>query len=73
MSGGEPGWLVWAREIQATAQTGLAFCRDPYDRERYLALQSLAARIMAEHTGMPLERLETLFAAQQGYATPKLG
>jgi ADP-ribose pyrophosphatase YjhB (NUDIX family) len=69
----EPIWLIWAREIQATAQTGLAFSRDPYDRERYRALRSLAARIMAEHTGMAAERLETLFAGQEGYATPKLG
>ena len=26
----EPGWLVWAREIQALAQTGLAFTRDHF-------------------------------------------
>jgi hypothetical protein len=30
----EPDWLEWARELQAIAQTGLTFCRDPYDRER---------------------------------------
>ena len=27
----EPYWLLWAREIQALAQTGLAFTRDQYD------------------------------------------
>ncbi|MGE0415898.1 MAG: NUDIX hydrolase N-terminal domain-containing protein, partial [Acetobacteraceae bacterium] len=43
----EPDWLLWAREIQAAAQTGLEFSRDPYDQERYRALQRLAARIMA--------------------------
>lgn len=73
MSGGEPDWLVWAREIQATAQTGLAFCRDPYDQERYHALVRLAARIMAEHTGADLRRIEDLFAAESGYASPKVG
>src|SRR6516162_2419221 len=31
----EPDWLTWTRELQAIAQTGLAFVRDPYDRERY--------------------------------------
>ena len=31
----DPDWLEWARELQAIAQTGLMFCRDPYDRERY--------------------------------------
>ena len=69
----EPDWLVWAREIQALAQTGLAFTRDPYDAERYAALGRLAARIMAAHTGADLARLEALFAGETGYATPKLG
>ncbi len=71
--GREPDWLLWAREIQATAQTGLAFSRDPYDLERYRALLSLSARIMAEHTAADLTPIETLFAEQAGYATPKLG
>jgi hypothetical protein len=31
----EPDWLVWARRIQALAQTGIAYTRDAYDRERY--------------------------------------
>ena len=30
----EPAWLTWTRELQAMAQTGLAFVRDPYDREQ---------------------------------------
>jgi len=72
MSSAEPAWLLWVREMQALAQTGLAFSRDPYDRDRYEQLRRLAARIMAEHTGMPAERVEALFAAETGYATPKL-
>jgi ADP-ribose pyrophosphatase YjhB (NUDIX family) len=70
---GEPDWLLWAREIQATAQTGLAFSRDAYDLDRYRALRALAARIMATHTAADLGRIEALFAAEAGYATPKLG
>jgi ADP-ribose pyrophosphatase YjhB (NUDIX family) len=71
----DPDWLVWSREIQAIAQTGLAFARDPYDRERYEALRALAARIMAAHdpagAGAPA-RFAAAFAAQEGYATPKV-
>jgi hypothetical protein len=44
-----PRWLLWAREMQALAQTGLAFTHDQYDRERYQRLRALAAQIMAEH------------------------
>ncbi len=69
----DPDWLIWAREIEALAQTGLAFSTDPYDLERYAALRRLAARIMSEHTGACLERIEGLFDGETGYATPKVG
>lgn len=69
----EPRWLHWAREMQALAQTGLAFGLDQYDRERYERLRSLAAEIIAEYTGMALPNVEIMFSQQTGYATPKLG
>ena len=68
----EPEWLAWAREIQAIAQSGLTFSRDPYDRERYEQLRALAARAMAAGGGGDAARIEALFAAQDGYATPKI-
>jgi ADP-ribose pyrophosphatase YjhB (NUDIX family) len=68
----EASWLAWAREIQAIAQTGLTFTRDPYDRERYEALQSLSGRIMAEAGGADLAIVHGLFGTQEGYATPKI-
>ena len=69
----DPDWLVWAREMQALAQTGLAFSKDPYDQERFAALRRLSARIMAEHTAASPARIEALFEAETGYATPKVG
>jgi ADP-ribose pyrophosphatase YjhB (NUDIX family) len=69
----EPQWLIWAREMQALAHTGLAFTQDRYNRERYQRLQSLAAQIMAEYTGWPSPDIEAVFTMQTGYATPKLG
>jgi ADP-ribose pyrophosphatase YjhB (NUDIX family) len=68
----EPDWLAWAREVQAIAQTGLTFSNDQYDRDRYIALESLAARVMAAQSHADLSAVETLFAAQEGYATPKI-
>jgi ADP-ribose pyrophosphatase YjhB (NUDIX family) len=68
----EPRWLVWAREIQATAQTGLACAKDVYDRQRYARLQQLAAVIMAEAAGVDTQVVEGLLADQTGYATPKV-
>jgi ADP-ribose pyrophosphatase YjhB (NUDIX family) len=69
----DPDWLAWAREIQAIAQTGLEFSKDPYDLDRFAALRRLAARIHAEHTDADLRRIEDLFDAETGYATPKIG
>jgi ADP-ribose pyrophosphatase YjhB (NUDIX family) len=68
----EPVWLVWARELQAIAQTGLTFATSGYDRERYTAIRSLAAQIMATQSDADFGRVEALFAAQTGYATPKV-
>jgi ADP-ribose pyrophosphatase YjhB (NUDIX family) len=68
----EPKWLLWARELQAMAQTGLAFTKNPYDCQRYERLRQLAAQIMAEHAGMEASRIEGLFSQQVGYATPKV-
>jgi ADP-ribose pyrophosphatase YjhB (NUDIX family) len=70
--GQEPDWLLWAREIQATAQSGLAFTKDPYDIERYRALTALAARMLAARTDGAAPALAALFGAERGYATPKL-
>jgi ADP-ribose pyrophosphatase YjhB (NUDIX family) len=68
----DPDWLSWVRELQAVAQTGLAFVRDPYDEERYRMLENLAARIAARHTGDDPQYIQGLFAQERGYATPKV-
>lgn len=68
----DPIWLTWAREIQAIAQTGLAFGPNAYDRERYERLRALAAEIVANHAAASVPRVIELFGMQEGYATPKV-
>jgi ADP-ribose pyrophosphatase YjhB (NUDIX family) len=68
----EPEWLTWARKIQSVAQIGLAYAKDPYDRERYQTLRVLSIEIMERHTGVDSRRLADLFAGESGYQTPKL-
>jgi ADP-ribose pyrophosphatase YjhB (NUDIX family) len=68
----EPDWLIWTRELQALAQTGLAFSDNPYDRERYVMLRTLASKMMAAQTAALADRIEALFANESGYATPKI-
>ncbi len=67
----EPQWLTWSRELQGLAQTGLAFSKDPYDRERYVQLRELASRMMAAHSDAAPERIAELFRHETGYATPR--
>jgi ADP-ribose pyrophosphatase YjhB (NUDIX family) len=68
----EPAWLLWARELQAIAQTGLTFCRDEYDLERYRRVRSLAAEMFSLGSGAALARIEGLFEQDLGYPTPKV-
>jgi ADP-ribose pyrophosphatase YjhB (NUDIX family) len=72
MMNSEPEWLTWARELQAIAQNGLTFARDPYDRERYEALRALSVHILCSYTGASSERIGSLFDGETGYATPKI-
>lgn len=73
MNDSEPEWLRQVREIQAIAQTGLAFTRDPYDRERYERLRTIAADMIAYRTSdLAAAPLARLFEAEHGYTTPKV-
>lgn len=68
----DPQWLTWVKELQAIAQNGLTYGRDPYDLERYAALRQIAAEIAVRYTEVPLPTLQGLFAQEKGYATPKV-
>jgi ADP-ribose pyrophosphatase YjhB (NUDIX family) len=67
----DPDWIVWAREVQAIAQSGLAYEPNQWDRERYERLRGLAARMMAARSDTAEAVLHAAFAAEWGYATPK--
>jgi ADP-ribose pyrophosphatase YjhB (NUDIX family) len=61
----------WARRLQAIAQTGLAYGEPTqYDRDRYAQVRRIAAEMLGGANGAAA--LETVFAAEQGHATPKL-
>jgi ADP-ribose pyrophosphatase YjhB (NUDIX family) len=62
--------LEWARELQAIAQSGLAWSPREYDRERYEQVRRVAAEMLSN--GGDAAGLEAVFAAEDGHATPKL-
>ena len=56
--------LDWAMKIQSIAQSGLAYCKDVYDNERYEQLRSLAAEMLAERTEIPEGKIK-IFSAEK--------
>lgn len=65
-------WLKWAMEIQAIAQTGLAYTEGIYDRERYERLREISAEMLSKKTDIPLEKVKDIFCNEKGYQTPKI-
>jgi ADP-ribose pyrophosphatase YjhB (NUDIX family) len=75
VSGGpdrRPDWLRWAQRIQAIAQTGLAYARDPYDLERYRELREIAVELAAAGLDAPQDAVRVALASGLGYPTPKV-
>ena len=68
----EPQWLLLVRRLQAIAQVGLAYSRDPYDLERYEEVRHVAAQMLAQVANVETRRVLDLFSGETGYATPKV-
>ncbi len=68
----DPKWLEWAKALQALSQNGLTYSQNPFDIQRYEAVRSIAAEIMANHMQVDKNLVEGVFTQQSGYATPKV-
>ncbi len=69
----DPRFLDWARRLQAAAQSGLAFTKNPFEIERYEEVRRIAAEMMAAAAEIQVEKVEALFANENGYGTVKIG
>jgi ADP-ribose pyrophosphatase YjhB (NUDIX family) len=67
-----PKWLVWAREIQQLAQTGLAFATNDYETKRYRRLLEIVAEMISEKTNLEYDPTLKSLINHIGYATPKI-
>ncbi len=65
-------FLEWARSLQAHSQNGLYYAKDPFDKERYGAVQQIAAEMMATLAGVDVSVIDGIIGMQAGYATPKI-
>lgn len=68
----QPPWLDWAKELQALAQTGLAYSKDPFDIERFSRIREIAAEMLSAKSGLSLAVVKDLFCNETGFQTPKL-
>ena len=68
----EPIWLKWAKELQTIAQSGLTYCRNEFDIERYKQLQLIVAEIIAHQADEDLQKVTKLLMDEKGYSTPKV-
>jgi ADP-ribose pyrophosphatase YjhB (NUDIX family) len=68
----DPRWLRWARGLQALAQSGLTYTQNPFEIERYHQVRDIAAQMIAAHSDLDAGQILDLFAAETGYATPKV-
>jgi ADP-ribose pyrophosphatase YjhB (NUDIX family) len=64
--------LEWARKVQAVAQNGLHFSRDPFDRERYEQLQQLVDSLLSSELDLPTHVVHGFWSRDDGYVTPKV-
>lgn len=62
----------WATDLQSIAQAGLHYGKDIFDRERYEKVRKIAGEMMEAKTGLPKEKIKTLFLGDEGYQTPKI-
>ncbi len=69
----EDTWLHWAKRLQALASTGLHYCSDEFDRERYAEVAGIANEMLALLGNVPVRRIEGLVSDfAKGHATPRV-
>jgi ADP-ribose pyrophosphatase YjhB (NUDIX family) len=64
--------LDLARRLHALARTGLHFCGNEYDRERYVEIEQIAAELLSGPSPADREALLALWRNETGYVTPKV-
>jgi ADP-ribose pyrophosphatase YjhB (NUDIX family) len=68
----QPKWLEWAQRLQAISQCGLTYTENPFEIERYHAVQQIATEIISTHSDIDPVQVRDLFDGERGYATPKV-
>lgn len=65
-------WLEWAKKLQAIAQNGLTYSKNPFDIERYESIREIAVDMVATYSEKEPQYIRNLFKGEIGAATPKV-
>lgn len=65
-------WIEFAMRLQAVAQAGLHYSHDRFERERFDEIRAISVEMMAQYSETEIETVRALFAAENGYQTPKV-
>jgi len=67
-----PDLLRWARQLFSISQSGLTYCQNEFDLERYHQLQGIAIDMLSSHSELSKDAIKQSIRMQFGYATPKI-
>lgn len=60
------------KRLKAISDTGLLYCKNDYDKERYLELRDIAFRLLQQFSSSTPDELKFMFPTAQDYPTAKV-
>lgn len=60
------------KKLKAIADTGLLYCNNEYDKERYFELNEISFQLLNAISNTPMEELKVMFAPAEDYPTAKV-
>ncbi|MCW3106673.1 MAG: hypothetical protein JWQ09_1179 [Segetibacter sp.] len=60
------------KRLKSLADTGLLYCKNEYDKERYLELQEISLRLLSQLSEYSMEDLKLMFPPAKDYPTAKV-
>lgn len=72
MNNKKSNWLDIAQELQFLAQSGLAYTKDKFDKERFERIREMSAEMISIISELPVVTVKNLFCNETGFQTPKI-
>jgi len=65
-------FLNHIKRLKSIADTGLLYCKNEYDKERYIELQEISFELLSHFSGLKLEELRFMLPPSKDYPTAKV-